>query len=146
MQTRCPNTPPDACECLPETRPGASRPYSSVSPYDYLESLSIRKVNSTGEMAASDPTKLLDQLQTEVNRVVSPVVKSLFSTLISRFQLEQTARVFSAASKNSKTNSTAQASKLKSLLPESVYRFHDALDQLEDELVSMICSLLAEEQ
>lgn len=61
---------------------------------------------------------LLDQLQAEVNRV-----------------LEQTGRIFSASNKNPDATPTAQMTRLKNMLPESMDRFHQALDQLEDELV-----------
>ncbi|KAK5136962.1 hypothetical protein LTR08_001469 [Meristemomyces frigidus] len=64
-----------------------------------------------------EQSQLLDHLQTEVNRV-----------------LEQTGRLFAAANGGSKSAPAAQASKLKKELPGSINRFHDALDQLEDEL------------
>lgn len=68
------------------------------------------------KMSDSQP-QLLDALQTELNRV-----------------LEQTGRLFAAVNSNGKAVPTAQASKLKQMLPSATSRFHEALDQLEDEL------------
>ncbi|WPH01874.1 Hypothetical protein R9X50_00472800 [Acrodontium crateriforme] len=61
--------------------------------------------------------RLLDQLQLEVNRV-----------------LEHTGRLFAAVSAGGKGAAVAQAARLKQIIPISTSRFHDALDQLEDEL------------
>lgn len=63
---------------------------------------------------------LLDQLQLEVNRV-----------------LQQTGRVLKASNSDQKGLPVAQLSLLRQMLPGSVDRFHNALDQLEDELVSV---------
>ncbi|KAK5167810.1 uncharacterized protein LTR77_007509 [Saxophila tyrrhenica] len=60
---------------------------------------------------------LIDQLQNELNRV-----------------LEETGRLFAASARDSKNPPVAQASRLKQILPSSTNSFHDALDQLEDEL------------
>jgi hypothetical protein len=66
---------------------------------------------------------LLNQLQAEINTV-----------------LEQTARLIKAASKDSKEIPLPQLLKLKQVVPAAQDRFHNALDQLEDELVIYITS------
>lgn len=51
-------------------------------------------------------------------------------------QLEQTARVLATANSNNNATIGAQATKLRQVLPGSKRRFHEALDELETELVS----------
>lgn len=51
-------------------------------------------------------------------------------------QLEQTGRIFAAVNDNPKVLPVAQATKLKKDIPVVNERFHEALDQLEDELVN----------
>ncbi|EMC98206.1 hypothetical protein BAUCODRAFT_155413 [Baudoinia panamericana UAMH 10762] len=64
-----------------------------------------------------EQTKLLDQLQNEVNRV-----------------LEQTGRLFAAANTEGRSAAAAHAVRLKRELPGYINRYHDALDQLDEQL------------
>jgi hypothetical protein len=52
--------------------------------------------------------------------------------------MEQMGRVFVAANENPKTAPVVQANKLKEILPGSIENFHEALDQLEHELVCLL--------
>ena len=52
--------------------------------------------------------------------------------------MEQMGRVFVAANENPKTPPVVQANKLKEILPASIDNFHEALDQLEHELVCLL--------
>lgn len=60
-------------------------------------------------------------------------------------QLEQTGRVFGALSSNPKSHPTAQLTKLRHTLPVASNIFHDALDQLETELVGDERSVTSEQ-
>ncbi|KAI7215909.1 hypothetical protein KC333_g5157 [Hortaea werneckii] len=64
-----------------------------------------------------EQTKLLDSLQNELNSVIT-----------------QTARLYKSARDPNKAAPVAQATKLKRMLPDSIRNFHEALDELEDEL------------
>ncbi|KAI7086862.1 hypothetical protein KC356_g4698 [Hortaea werneckii] len=64
-----------------------------------------------------EQTKLLDTLQNELNSVIT-----------------QTARLYKSARHPNKAAPVAQATKLKRMLPDSIRNFHEALDELEDEL------------
>ncbi|KAI7320982.1 hypothetical protein KC315_g9259 [Hortaea werneckii] len=64
-----------------------------------------------------EQTKLLDTLQNELNSVIT-----------------QTARLYKSARDPNKAAPVAQATKLKRMLPDSIRNFHEALDELEDEL------------
>ncbi|KAI7280983.1 hypothetical protein KC345_g4400 [Hortaea werneckii] len=64
-----------------------------------------------------EQTKLLDALQNELNSVIT-----------------QTARLYKSARDPNKAAPVAQATKLKRMLPDSIRNFHEALDELEDEL------------
>jgi hypothetical protein len=78
----------------------------------------------------------LDQLQKEINITVSTMSSNMpISLILTIFQLENVGRLFAAASKGSRPNVAAQASRLKRRFPSSIDSFHDALDQLEDGLV-----------
>lgn len=68
-------------------------------------------------MANPDCSALLDQLQSQVNLV-----------------LEQAGRVFAAVNNTSTKPPTAQVNKLKQIIPRAQNNFHEALDQLEEEL------------
>lgn len=51
-------------------------------------------------------------------------------------QLEQTGRIFKSAHESNRSATLARASRLKQTLPVANVRFHEALDTLEQELVS----------
>lgn len=92
-------------------------------------------------MAVSqEHTRLLDQLQTELNGVVSRAAqhKYTFDTMpfTNVLQLEHTGRIFTAARSGGKAAPAVRTSRLKREFPRSVGRFHDALDELQDEIVS----------
>jgi hypothetical protein len=83
----------------------------------------IRAFHEALDMATTTASKypLLDELEREVNRV-----------------LWHTANIFKASQPDSKSSPVAHLSQLKHILPGSIDRYHNALDQLEDELVSSI--------
>lgn len=56
-------------------------------------------------------------------------------------QLEQTGRLFAAANQPTPEAALARASRLKQQLPVSNNRFHQALDVLDEKLVSLVASL-----
>lgn len=86
-------------------------------------------------MANPDCSGLLDQLQSQINLVVCTVdLLALRRTDVC--QLEQAGRVFAAVDTTGKRIPTAQVNKLKQIIPRAQNNFHDALDLLEDELVS----------
>lgn len=62
-------------------------------------------------------------------------IRTTFWPAVDILQLEQTGRLFAAVNGGSKSGPAAQATKLKRELPRSISRFHESLDQLEDELV-----------
>lgn len=85
-----------------------------------------------------EQTKLLDTLQNELNSVVRghfthppPLAGADIP------QITQTARLYKSARDPNKAAPVAQATKLKRMLPDSIRNFHEALDELEDELVSL---------
>lgn len=59
-------------------------------------------------------------------------------SLADTVQLEQTGRLLATSSANNKAATSAQAVKLKSILPGAEERFNDALDNLGEELVRII--------
>ena len=81
-------------------------------------------------------TALLDQLQNQVNLVVSFCVSAVSKLETDLVQLDCTGKLFAAAHANPKSPPVAQASQLRHVLPSATNRFHEALDQLEEEIVS----------
>ena len=85
------------------------------------------------------PQQALDALQREINLIVS-VSRSRIETehnLSNMLQLEQTGRLFAAANQSAPEAALARASRLKQQLPVSNNRFHQALDVLDEKLVSI---------
>lgn len=56
-------------------------------------------------------------------------------------QLEQTGRLFAAANQPTPEAALARASRLKQQLPVSNNRFHQALDVLDERIVSLVATL-----
>lgn len=107
--------------------------------HGYFSQIVFLKSSSLGtsNMATSDAhTALLDQLQAQVNQVVGRVHLA-YLCHTNHQQLEQTGRVFAAMSANPKERPVAQIAKLQNVIPVAERRFHNALDQLEDELVGL---------
>lgn len=88
-----------------------------------------------------EPAKLpqLDRLESLVNLVVSDAIAvALLSHLFDAAQLEQTGRLFQEGSKGGNNSIIAHGTKLKQILPRATAGFHDALDELETELVGRL--------
>ena len=84
-------------------------------------------------MAQSKP---LDQLEMMVNRVVCHNPSTTYKICpLTRTQLEQTGRIFSESAKGHNNGAIAQGTRLKQILPTAINGFHEALDELETELV-----------
>ena len=66
----------------------------------------------------------------------------MYMTLIKTdtHQLEQTGRLFAAANQPTPEAALARASRLKQQLPVSNNRFHQALDVLDERLVSLVAT------
>lgn len=93
-------------------------------------------------MANTDPRlHSLDRIQAEFNRTASvlAVMGSADSTDLQ--QLENLGRTLSAYAKQDKSSLVSHTAKLKRQLPKSIASFHEALDQLEEDLVSLCRAL-----
>ena len=65
----------------------------------------------------------------------------MYMTLVTdTHQLEQTGRLFAAANQPTPEAALARASRLKQQLPVSNNRFHQALDVLDERLVSLVAT------
>jgi hypothetical protein len=88
------------------------------------------------------PQQALDALQREINLIVRLSLHPLEKPQNNTLQLEQTGRLFAAAANQSTPEAAlARASRLKQQLPVSNNRFHQALDVLDEKLVSSIAIL-----
>lgn len=83
------------------------------------------------------PQQALDALQREINLIVSLLLHVCQICKTDIHQLEQTGRLFAAANQPTPEAALARASRLKQQLPVSNNRFHQALDVLDEKLVSL---------
>lgn len=86
------------------------------------------------------PQQALDALQREINLIVSLLLHVCKICKTDIHQLEQTGRLFAAANQPTPEAALARASRLKQQLPVSNNRFHQALDVLDEKLVSLIAT------
>jgi len=80
----------------------------------------------------------LDQLEAMVNLVVRSIARPSRRLYLTISQLEQTGRIYRHGAKGRSDSALAHAHRLKQTLPNTLSTFHDALDDLQTDLVRSV--------